>query len=249
MATNPRSSPPLAAGLCHVWWASPAAGRSNLLRLLDAGERERWSWFRRDEDRARYLVAHALKRIVLSAHAGVPAGALAFAVVCRHCGGAHGKPRLSEGADAIEFSLSHSGERVVLAVARGVPLGIDVERLAPERDRASLAPMVLSAAEQSVMATMPVAKHNEALLRYWTRKEALLKATGDGLAVPPASLTVSAPDAAPALLSWAAKPALSTPAFLVDLNAGPGHLASLATLGTLLEVIERDASDLLLTPQ
>lgn len=248
-ANIPSSAPPLRAGECHVWWASPAAAGAPLVALLDAAERERWSRFRRDEDRARYLVAHALKRIVLAGYLGVPPGALAFAARCPRCGGAHGKPRLGEPYGALEFSLSHSGDRVALAVARGVPVGVDVERLAPERDRGSLAAAVLSAAEQETMAALPQARRGAALLRYWTRKEALLKATGDGLAVAPTSLTVSAPEAAPALLAWAAEPPLGARVALFDLDPGPRHIASLAVLGACVAIAERDAGDLLLTPR
>ncbi|HEX7969062.1 MAG TPA: 4'-phosphopantetheinyl transferase superfamily protein [Stellaceae bacterium] len=247
-ASTRSSIPLLPAGECHVWWASAAAAQGHLMPLLDPGERERWSRFRREDDRARYLAAHALKRIVVAGLLGMPAGALGFSAVCRRCGGAHGKPRLQEPAAAIEFSLSHSGERVVLAVARGgAELGVDVERLVPQRDRGSLAPAVLSATEQRVVAALPPARRPLALLRYWTRKEALLKATGDGLAVAPATLTVSAPDAPPALLSWTAETPLDAPAYLFDLSPGPGHVASLAILGARLAIVERAAGDRLLT--
>ncbi len=247
MAAGSATVPSLRAGECQVWWARPAAGHSELLSLLDAGEHARWSRFRRDEDRARYLVAHALARLVLAAHLGTPAAKLGFAAVCRQCGGTdHGKPRL-RAAGNIEFSLSHSGERVVLAVARDAALGVDVERLKPRRDVAAVIQAVLSAAEQHVLAGLPAAESALALLRYWTRKEALLKATGDGLAVAPATITVTPPDARPALVAWATAPPLEAEAHLFDLNPGPGHVASLAVLGPRLAVVERDADRLLAT--
>jgi 4'-phosphopantetheinyl transferase len=237
--------PGLQPGECQVWWAGAAAGHGELLPLLDAGERARWSRFRRDADRARFLAAHALARRVLAVHAGMPAAELGFATLCRRCGATdHGKPRLV-AAGGIEFSLSHSGERVVLALARGVVLGVDVERLKPERDAAALTAAVLSAAEQRVVAALPPARRALALLRYWTRKEALLKATGDGLAIEPARLTVTAPDAPPALVAWEAASPPETDAYLVDLSPGPGHVASLAMLGRRLAVAERDATGLL----
>lgn len=238
--------PPLGTGECQIWWARPATAPSELLALLDAGERARWSRFHRDEDRARYLAAHALKRIVLARHLGTAATELRFAAACRHCGGTdHGKPRLCATTGGIEFSLSHSGERVVLAVARDLAVGVDVERLDARRDAAALIPAVLSAAEQAVVAALPAAERGPALLRYWTRKEALLKATGDGLAVAPSGITVTPPDAPPALIAWEGASPLDGEAHLLDLAPGPGHVASLAALGPRLAVTERSADALL----
>ena len=242
MAARSVTVPSLQAGECQVWWASSAVGRAELLALLDASERGRWSRFRRDQDRARYLAAHALARIVLAGHLGVAATELGLSSVCRHCGGTdHGKPRLAAGG-GIEFSLSHSGGRVVLAVARGAAVGVDVERLDARRNIPGLIPAVLSAAEQPVVAALPEAARAAAVLRYWARKEALLKATGDGLAVAPAAITVTPPDAPPALVAWAAAP---LEAHLFDLTPGPGHVASLAVLGPRLAVVEHDADGLL----
>jgi 4'-phosphopantetheinyl transferase len=231
---------------CQVWWARPAAATRELLALLDSGERRRGARFDRDEDRARFLAAHALARLVLAGHLGIPAPALTFHATCRECGaGDHGKPRLGMAGAGLEFSLSHSGTRVVLAVARDAAVGVDVERLNVQRDFAALIPAVLSAAEQPAVADLPDAERAGAVLRYWTRKEALLKATGDGLGVAPAALTVTPPDAPPALVAWEAPAPLDAAAHLFDLSPGPGHVASLAILGRRLAVVERDGDGLL----
>jgi 4'-phosphopantetheinyl transferase len=240
--------PPLRAGECQVWWARRTAASRPLLDILDARERERWSRFMREEDKGLYLVAHATLRLVLAAHSGAVAPAIRFSTICRFCGATHGKPRLEDGAGALEFSLSHSGLYAVVAVCRAVPLGIDVEQVKPERDRTRLIEGVLSDVERRAIEALPAEQQGLAFLRYWTRKEAMLKATGHGLAVPLKSVTVSAHDAAPALLSWAAEPALEAPAQLLDLAAPSGHLAALALLGERLDVVERDAAPLLAGP-
>lgn len=240
--------PFLQAGECQVWWARPEAARHELEALLDAGEHERLSRIRRDQDRVRYVVAHALARLVLAAHLDVAATALGFTMACRHCGASdHGKPRLSN-AGGIDFSLSHSGERAVLAVARGAAVGVDVERLTARRDIDALIPAVLSAAEQAVVAALPAPERALALLRYWTRKEALLKATGHGLALAPAVITVTPPSAPPALVAWEAAPLGDSQAHLFDLMPGPGHVASLAVLGPRLAIVESSADPLLAMP-
>jgi 4'-phosphopantetheinyl transferase len=237
--------PPLQVGECQVWWASPVAARAQLVDLLDDRERARWARFRWEPARGLYLAAHALARIVLAAHLGVPPHEVRFSTVCRHCGGPHGKPRLRDQTAAIELSISHSGERVVLAVARSALVGVDVEHVVPQRVGSSLTRAVLSDPEQEVLAQLPATDRAAALLRYWTRKEALLKATGDGLAVSPASVTVTAPTEAPELISWTAQPPLDTPVHLDDLNPGIGHVACLAVLGRRLAVVERDANEML----
>ena len=98
------------------------------------------------------------------------------------------------------------------------------------------------------MTPLPEAASALTLLRYWTRKEALLKATGDGLAVDPATITVTPPEAPPALVAWSATPPLEADVHLFDLNPGPGHVASLAVLGPRLAVVERGADGLLAAP-
>lgn len=230
---------------CQVWWARPSAALPVLLDLLDEGERARWSRFLREEDKARYLVSHAMLRLVLAAHSGIPPRDIRFSTICRYCGQSHGKPELAEGDGGLQFSLSHSGEQAVVAVCRAVPLGIDVEQAKPERDRVPLIPTVLSEAERRAIEALPRDRQDLAFLRYWTRKEALLKATGHGLAIPLTSLTVTAHDAAPELVSWTAEPPLEAPVHFVDLAAAaPDHFASLAMLGGRLDVVERDAAAL-----
>lgn len=241
----------LPPGVCQVWWADPAAARPELLQLLAPAQRERWGRFKPPAARACYLAAHALSRIVLSGHLGVAAGEVEFDTTCPRCGRAHGKPRVrdqaagSAGDAGLELSISHSGERVVVAVARGVPVGVDVEQVDGGRDPESVAELALSPAERESFWELPPAARPAALLTYWVRKEALLKATGDGLAVSPSSVTVTTPGDPPALLDWTAEPPLTLPVYLTDLHPGRGHLGCLATLGTPVAVTEQDGSDLL----
>jgi 4'-phosphopantetheinyl transferase len=244
MATGSTALPPLEPGQCQVWWADSGAAADHLLDVLDEGERARWARFRRAEDRALFLVAHAMLRLRLAAHLGAVPAALRFSTVCRYCGKDHGKPQL-EGGAAVEFSLSHSGRCAVIALARELPLGVDVEQVRSGRDRAALIPAVLSAAEQRAIEAVPEHEQGAAFLRYWTRKEALLKATGHGLAIALRRVTVSAHDEAPALVAWSAEPPLDGPVHLIDLQAVPGNIGALAALGGRPRVVEHDGGALL----
>jgi 4'-phosphopantetheinyl transferase len=215
------------------------------LSLLNPSERARWSQFRRSPDRALYLVAHALTNIVLASYLSVRADEIAFTAICPRCGGAHGKPRLCDAAEPIEFSVSHSGNQAVVAVTRGIPIGVDVEQILVRRESAGFINNVLSSSEQEALAHVPEPGRPSALARYWTRKEAILKATGDGLAVAPNSVTVTAPQEPPRLVSWTADPPLAITIHLHDLHPGPEHVGCLAVQGVLVRVVERDGGGLL----
>jgi phosphopantetheinyl transferase len=216
---------------CQVWWARPRDDPA-LRSLLDAGERERAGRFGLAGDRARFVAGRALARLVLAGLTGLAPRELALTSRCAFCGGPHGKPRLAGAAAAggpeVSFSVAHSGDRVVVAAARGAELGVDVEQDAgPSRDR--LARRVLTPAERAALAALPPGRRRGGFAVCWCRKEAVLKADGRGLAVPMSALTVSPPGTAAALLAWRDGPA-GPGARLADLHPGPGYAACLAVL-------------------
>jgi 4'-phosphopantetheinyl transferase len=92
--------------------------------------------------------------------------------------GAHGKPELD---GPLRFSVSHSGELVLIAVALGREVGVDVELVRRLFDRDGFARAVLETEEQEAVTQLPETARDSALLAAWTRKEALLKAAGEGL--------------------------------------------------------------------
>ncbi|NGO71887.1 4'-phosphopantetheinyl transferase family protein [Streptomyces boncukensis] len=235
-----------AAGEVQVWWAAPHHGsdaRHDLRTLLDDRELTRWRRLRRPAARALYLTAHALARLVLAAHTGGHPAALEFRTACVHCGGPHGKPQpLVPGG--WQLSLSHSGQRVAVAVSQGLPLGVDVEQVRRRPD--ALAETVLTGTERAALARRPAHGRAGDFIRYWARKESALKATGDGVMTEPVRLTVSAPGEPPALLSWRTDPAPPALPHLTDLDPGPGYRACLAVLGVPRRVTEHDATPLLL---
>lgn len=181
---------------------------------------------------------------MLAAYLGTSPERIGLTAVCQRCGGDHGKPRLRTPVADLALSVSHAGDRVAVAVARDVPVGVDVEPVAHGHDVTSVAGLALSAAEQETFWRLPASARPAALMRYWTRKEALLKATGDGLAGDPGSVTVTAPDEAPAVVAWPTRPSLAGAIHLTDLHPGAGHVGCLATVDATLSVTERDAGDL-----
>lgn len=210
---------------CAVHWAVPA-DEPHMRDLLDPGERDRYERFMRAEDKARFVTGRFLARNVLSEATGLAPGGIRFTTDCPHCGGAHGKPRFP--GSGLDFSLSHSGDRVVLVLSDGPEVGVDVERES-DRDVDRLGTMVLSAPERDVLQSLPPEQRKRAFHSYWCRKEALLKATGHGLAASMTAIHVSGPDEPAAVLSWDDDKAVS-PVRLADLTPGPGYAASVAVL-------------------
>jgi 4'-phosphopantetheinyl transferase len=135
------------------------------------------------EPRERSLVGHVALRVVLGEVTGTAPEDLLFERRCGHCGGSgHGKPRLA-GRSELDFSLSHSGELALIAVARGRLVGADVERVRPRTDVLAIARGSLSARERQTVESMETdAARRAAFFRCWTRKEAYLKGLGTGLA-------------------------------------------------------------------
>jgi len=224
LVEEPAAERPAAGQLeCAVRWAVPA-DEPAMRELLDDGERARYDRFLRAEDKARFVTGRFLARTTLAEVTGLDPRAMRFTTECRHCGGGHGKPRLP--GSGVDFSLSHSGDRVVLVLVEGAEVGVDVERES-DRDIDRLAQMVLSEPERAALAAMP--DRRRGFHAYWSRKEALLKATGHGLAAPMTDIHVSAPDEPPEVLAWDGEAAVS-PVRLADLAPGPGYAAAAAVL-------------------
>ncbi|WP_103562870.1 4'-phosphopantetheinyl transferase family protein [Actinomadura rubteroloni] len=201
-----------------VWWASLDAVRPAHAALLDPVEKGRRAKYLRDADRDRFTLGVALTRITVGARLGVAPAAVPVDRTCPDCDQPHGRPVIAGGP---HLSISHSGDRVVLALSPHGPLGVDVEE-ASGRLNDSFADHVLAEGEQG--------SGEAELLAYWTRKEALLKATGDGLREPMTKLRVSGPSENPRLLDWSGRSELVGRITMRTLDPGPGYAACLALL-------------------
>jgi 4'-phosphopantetheinyl transferase len=132
----------------HIWWADRRAASTAMESLLDDVERARLSSYRRREDRELFLVACALAKVAIGGYVDRRAADIRFVRTCSSCGKPHGKPRLDEASgSAIEFSVSHSGDRTVVALAMGTPVGVDVERIDRRLDVGDVAAATLSRRE------------------------------------------------------------------------------------------------------
>ncbi|MFE7929551.1 4'-phosphopantetheinyl transferase family protein [Streptomyces sp. NPDC057456] len=219
----------------QVWWARLEDARPGLPALLDPVERARYESTVDPAGRGRFLVGCALSRLVLGELLGLPPADVPLRRVCPRCGGPHGKVHLALPADgssgtrpAYDFSVTHSGALVGVAVCRGGEVGLDVEESHGDMDVDSAARVALSTSELAALYARPAAERQPAFLRTWTRKEAVLKALGVGLAVPLRELEVSAPERPPAVLAWPGPLTTRPHMSMTDLVVDGAHPAAVA---------------------
>jgi 4'-phosphopantetheinyl transferase len=193
--------------------------------LLDHSELHRAARFVRPADRARFVLAHAALRSFLARCLDVE-----FSTV-RYEKGPHGKPRLSQDFGGVEFNLSHSVGLALLAVSRERPIGVDVEHIRVLPDAASIADATFSVAERNELRSLSADEQMAGFFRCWTRKEAVVKATGDGLGFALDSFDVSLSAASTsALTSYAGRTGPEIGISLRGLGAPAGYVAAAAAL-------------------
>jgi 4'-phosphopantetheinyl transferase len=212
---------------CTVWWAAPLPNEPRHLALLDPPEQGRHEAYRQEIDQRRFLTGRVLAKTVAGEILGRPASSIVFDATCDDCGKPHGIPRVP-GAD-LALSISHSGDVIGVAVTTGTPLGLDVEAETRRADD-SLIEYALNPAELAGLATLTAAARSAAFFTYWTRKEALMKATGRGLKIPLKAITLSRYDEQ-ARLVGSEDPALDPARTrLEDLKVSEGYRAAVAFL-------------------
>lgn len=229
--------PPLDDDDVHVWVTDtrgPLAGADHA--LLSADERDRADRFRVGRDRCCYRVTRAVTRRLLAGYLGaVDPADLLFGY------GAHGKPYLERPPQPLFFNASHSGERAAIAITRAGDVGVDVERLDRVVDHDGLAARVFSARELATLRAQPEALHRAAFFDGWTRKEAFIKATGDGLwrslQTVDVELTPGAPVRVVAVDGSAEEAACWT---LAAFDPAPGYVGAIAVRAPGVRVLRMD---------
>jgi len=170
-------------GVVHLWTGDlddPGLTSLPVRSILSAEELERAGRFRDETHRNRYARARALLRSVLGGYLGTSPASLRFEY------GARGRPSLMTAAGAEPppgFNISHSGAAFALAVSRAAVVGVDVEARRPLQDFRAIAQRYFAPQESACLAEISdEAAAREAFYECWTRKEAYLKAIGEGIA-------------------------------------------------------------------
>ena len=164
----------------HVWAAGldqPAGQISSLEQILSPDEQDRAQKFKFENSRERFIVGRSLLRTILGSYLQVNPTQLRFIYSPR------GKPSLENifGHGALHFNVAHSQNLILIAVTRACPLGVDVEWANPIKDFEDIADRFFSKNETAKLKAAPADQRMAAFYSLWTRKEAYLKATGEGL--------------------------------------------------------------------
>jgi 4'-phosphopantetheinyl transferase len=187
--------------------------------LLSAVERDRASRFASDSDRRRFTVARAGLRTLLAARLGVTAEAVELIY------GRNGKPALArdQAESGLHFNLSHSGDIAAYAFSMDQEIGIDVERIREIANADNMAARFFSVRENEVYNSLDPIDKPVGFLSCWTRKEAFIKALGDGLTYSLNSFDVSLRPGEPAeILRVGDIPGDDCGWTLHDIAPGPG---------------------------
>jgi 4'-phosphopantetheinyl transferase len=165
----------------HVWMVSldvPEPIRIGHFCNLSRDEKERAERFYFDRDRFRYIVARGVLRRLIGLYLDLNPANIQFIY------SDYGKPFLDRKETALTFNVSHSGDLALLAFSYNRLIGVDVERIRPLSDAKPIAERFFSPTEYNQFITVPEKLEVEAFFNCWTRKEAYIKAIGDGLSYP-----------------------------------------------------------------
>jgi 4'-phosphopantetheinyl transferase len=157
-------------------WLVRTASNELIWDMLSEAERQRAARFHNSRLRDRYATGHAALRQLVAASNGVPPSAQRYGRL------SDGKPYLMMDPD-LSFSLSYSGDRLLIAIDRGGAIGVDLEQARQIDDRDELAEMYFTDRERKWLAE-DACNDAHRFLQIWTRKEACVKAVGVGLQMP-----------------------------------------------------------------
>jgi 4'-phosphopantetheinyl transferase len=181
-------------------------------------------YFKRDRDR--FIIARGALRKILSRYLCVAPGQIRFTY------SPYGKPALAEAAHELSFNVSHSHEVALYAVTLGREVGLDVEFIREDFASMEIAEHFFSREEVAALRALPSHLQTLAFFNCWTRKEAYIKARGEGLSHPLDQFAVScAPGEPAAILSSKSDPLEVSRWWLHELRPGPGYAAALALQG------------------
>jgi 4'-phosphopantetheinyl transferase len=210
----------------HVWYRDlnfPFSQLEMCYELLSDDERERAARYHFDQHRNEFVLTRGTLRTLLGSYLEKSPASLAFSY------SAQGKPYLAGEPSNLRFNVSHTEGLAALAFARESEIGVDVEKMRPEREAHKLAERFFSESERRFLSHISGRELHEAFFRCWTRKEAYIKAKGGGLSIPLDEFDVSIAKHEPvALLGTRPDPNEAGRWALHDLPVKVGYAGALA---------------------
>lgn len=194
--------------------------------ILSPDEKARVGRFHFEKDRVYFMRCRSSLRRLLAGYLQVPAAEICF----KYLSG--GKPQIADYQNrrALEFNVSHSGSVALIAVGSEQRIGVDIEKIRLDVDAGALAERFFSVRERAGLRALPDHLRVAGFFACWTRKEAFLKATGDGLSFPLADFSVSTgPDVSAQLEEIRGDAKIGKKWFMADLSVGNGYRAAVAS--------------------
>lgn len=222
----------LTAGETHAWLLPCVQSTGTLAALsalLDGDERRRAERYHFARDRQRFIAARGALRLVLAGYLGCEPQDVAFVL------GGHGKPRIADRhGTPLCFNLSTSQDWALLAVTPGREVGVDVEYIDGRRADREIARRWFAPGEVQALEALEGAAWLRGFFTCWTRKEAFVKATGEGLSRPLDSFEVSVAPGGPSPLLRVLEDGPSGTAWrMTDLPEVPGYATALVVGGPI----------------
>lgn len=158
----------------HIWIVDVKC--NSLPNFLSAAERKRWNGFFFSKDKQLFYQSHNALRLILSHYLSDKPSEIEYELT------SYGKPFLKN--KSLQFNLSHTDTMAVIAVTEGAEIGVDIENLNREVEYDDLAKQFFCEAEYLKLVQAPPEEKRNAFFNCWTRKEAFIKAVGEGLSYP-----------------------------------------------------------------
>ncbi len=224
-ATLDAVPPDLPSGIVHVWQRplrAPAADVEACRELLSSAEREKALRYRVERPRSDFILTRGTLRSLLAKYLHKTPNDVLFQYT------KYGKPFLEDRCD-LRFNVSHCEGLALLAFVRRREIGVDVEKVRPQSDVTKLAERFFSVRERNHLRTLSGDELHSAFFRCWTRKEAYIKAKGEGLSLPLHQFDVSIDPNSPRIL-LATRPDGSEANrwTIYNVQTFPGYVAALA---------------------
>jgi 4'-phosphopantetheinyl transferase len=221
----------LASDQVHVWRAAldqPLEMVESYRTILSGHERARADRFHFEKDRTAYTVARAALKSLLGQYLSMASSTIEFEYT------AHGKPYLSSAVNParVSFNISHSHKLALLAFTIERQIGVDVEGIRPDFGTLEIAQRFFSKSEVDALLAQPPDRQAECFFNCWTRKEAYIKAIGEGLSCPLHRFDVTLGVDEPARLLATRVDSQDASAWSMhNLDVGPGYKAAVIAEG------------------
>jgi 4'-phosphopantetheinyl transferase len=215
----------LKPGTVHLWQRSlqPSSAEFEACRqLLSSEELEKAERYRVERPRYDFVLTRGTLRYLLAKYLSRAPHGISFEYT--H----YGKPHLKDGGD-LHFNVSHSGGLALMGFIRGREIGVDVEKMRPMPDAMQLAERFFSVSEREDLRAVPGDEVSKAFFRCWTRKEAYIKAKGEGLSLPLHQFDVSIePEPKRVLLATRPDPTEAARWMLYNIAVNPEYVSAMA---------------------